>query len=129
MHSSKFKSRVLEIVSLIPNGRVVSYGQVALYAGAPRAARQVGWILNKLPEDTALPWWRVVNNQGRVSIKGSKYSAELQKQLLMQEGVEVSEDLTFEIEQYRFIPNEKFVKKLKLDEDYLISISEKIDFS
>ena len=66
---SKFKEKVIEVVSLIPFGKVVSYGQVALYIGIPRAARQVGWMLNRMEGDVQIPWWRVVNNQGRISIK------------------------------------------------------------
>ncbi len=81
----------------------MSYGQVALYVGAPRAAREVGWVLNKLT-DISVPWWRVVNNKGRISIKGSQYSAMEQKALLMREGVKIRADLTFEIEKYRFKP-------------------------
>ena len=51
----------------IPYGRVVSYGQVAAYVGVPRGARQVGWTLRRL-EDIDIPWWRVINNEGRISI-------------------------------------------------------------
>lgn len=128
MHNQKtsFKKRVISVVEKIPVGKVVSYGQVALYIGTPRAARQVGWILNKLEENTPLPWWRVVNNQGRISIKGSKYSADLQKQLLLQEGILIQEDLTFDIEEYRFEPDEKFIKNLKLEPDYLDAVSNKL---
>ena len=45
---SKFKDGVIKVVNLIPYGKIVSYGQVALYLGLPRAARQVGWVLNGL---------------------------------------------------------------------------------
>ena len=125
---SKFKAQVIKVVNLIPHGKVVSYGQVALYIGVPRAARQVGWILNGLEGRTFVPWWRVVNNKGRISIKNSRYSAEEQRQLLIQEGVEVDKDFSFDIEKYRFVPDEKFVKKLELDPVYLGIISTKIPF-
>jgi methylated-DNA-protein-cysteine methyltransferase related protein len=124
---SKFKDGVIKIVGMIPKGKVVSYGQVALYLGMPRAGRQVGWILNKL--DNNVPWWRVVNNKGYLSIKGSEYSAEDQRYLLIKEGVDVGEDFTFNIEEYRFAPNEDFIKKLKLDPTYLEMIADKIPFS
>jgi len=126
--ASKFKEQVVKVVSLIPHGRVVSYGQVALYVGIPRAARQVGWILNGLEGNTPVPWWRVVNNAGRISIKGSRYSALEQKQLLESEGVEVNDDLVFDIDQHRFKPDENFIKKLELDTTYLEMISDKIDY-
>jgi methylated-DNA-protein-cysteine methyltransferase-like protein len=62
-----FRKRVLEIVAEIPEGKVTSYGAVAAMAGQPRAARGVGWILNNLPPDSDLPWWRVINSRGGLS--------------------------------------------------------------
>lgn len=126
---SKFKDGVIKVVNLIPYGKIVSYGQVALYLGLPRAARQVGWVLNGLEDHTPLPWWRVVNNQGRISIKGSKHSAEQQRQLLLQEGIEVSDDLTFEIERYRFIADGEFINKTRLDSSYLEMVSASLPYS
>lgn len=122
---SDFKDRVLKVVSLVPQGKVVSYGQVALYVGLPRAARQVGWILNGL-KDISVPWWRVINNKGRISIKGSQYSAEEQRQRLLKEGIPVSDDLTLNIEEYRFNPDMDFIKKLELPHDYLNTLLTKI---
>ncbi len=123
---SKFKDGVIKVVRLIPKGRVMSYGQVALYVGAPRAARQVGWILRGLDKDTPIPWWRVVNNEGRISIKHSRFHALEQKELLEDEGLKIAKDLTFAIEKYRFVPNEGFIQKLALDPIYLGMISSKI---
>ncbi|MFZ5424450.1 MAG: MGMT family protein [Patescibacteria group bacterium] len=122
---SKFKDKVIEVVKIIPYGYVVSYGQVALMCGVPRAARQVGWILNGLEGEIQLPWWRVVNNQGRVSIKGSKYSALDQKMLLEKEGINISNDLTFDIEKHRFRPSVDVLKKFELDDDYISILLEK----
>jgi methylated-DNA-protein-cysteine methyltransferase related protein len=124
---SKFKEGVIRAVSLIPYGKVASYGQIAFLIGMPRAARQVGWILNGL-SDVSVPWWRVVNNKGIISIKGSSFSADDQKALLISEGVDVK-DLTFDIKKYRWNPDEKVFKKLNLSPDYLDSIAEKIYFS
>ena len=126
---SKFKERVIKIVSMVPYGKVVSYGQVALYIGIPRAARQVGWTLNRMEGVENIPWWRVVNNQGRISIKGSKYTAEDQRKLLLEEGVAVKEDLTLDIEKYRFVPNQNLLEKLGVDSVYLEMISTKIPYS
>jgi methylated-DNA-protein-cysteine methyltransferase-like protein len=125
----KFKEGVIKVVQKIPRGRVVSYGQVALYLGLPRAAREVGWILNRLEENTPIPWWRVVNNKGRVSIKGSRYTADDQRRLLRKEGVSVGDDFTFDIEKYRFVPDLKFVKHLKLEPTYLEMISLKVPYN
>ncbi|MFU8889530.1 MAG: MGMT family protein [Trueperaceae bacterium] len=86
-----FRERVLHVVSQVPRGRVVSYGQVALWAGSPRAARQVGGVLFGLREaDGDVPWQRVVNARGGIST--FKVGAgELQIALLRSEGVEVGE--------------------------------------
>lgn len=100
-----FKESVIKYVSAIPKGNVASYGQIALYAGYPRGARQVGWILNKLPENTNVPWWRVINNKGYISIKAhSTYDAEIQKVLLEKEGVIIDKAYNIDINKYRYNP-------------------------
>lgn len=126
---SPFKKRVIEITRLVPEGKVVSYGQVALLAGVPRGARQVGWILNSTEGDNSLPWWRVINNQGKITIKGTKYNDKsLQKKLLEAEGILVSQDFTLDIETYRFIPTLEFVQKMQLPEEYIKKLREKYNF-
>ena len=97
-----FKTRVIEIIKAIPRGKVASYGQIAVYAEIPRAARAVGMILNKLPSDTTIPWWRVVNNSGKLSIRGSIFSRDDQKSLLESEGIKFKKEYEFEIEKYRW---------------------------
>lgn len=85
---STFREQVLEIVRRIPRARVTSYGAVAAMAGKPRAARGVGWTLSGLPEDTDVPWWRVVNRRGEISTPRFNHLAQLQRALLEAEGVE-----------------------------------------
>lgn len=127
---SKFRNYIYEIVEGIPYGKVVSYGQVALYAGIPRAARQVGWILNQSEGKVELPWWRVINNAGKITIKGNRYNdANLQRKLLLSEGILVDQDFNLDIEVYRFRPEESFFKALRHDEKYLDFIAAKIPFS
>ncbi len=100
---TKFKNDLIACIRLIQHGKVVSYGQVAAFLGTPRAAREVGWVLHTLDGQMDLPWWRVVNNQGRISIKGNEYSTpNLQRQILRSEGLEIDEDYTFIIEKYRY---------------------------
>lgn len=123
---SPFKLRVINIVRLVPEGNVASYGQIATYIGIPRAARQVGWILNSIEGKVDLPWWRIINNIGRISIKGSNMNTpELQRKLLRAEGIKVSEDFSIDIKKYRFKPNEQFFKMLNLNDEYIAIISEK----
>jgi methylated-DNA-protein-cysteine methyltransferase-like protein len=84
-----FRERVLQVVAAIPEGRVVSYGGVAILAGSPRAARGVGSVLNAHGGD--VPWWRVVNGSGRVAPTRPRHAARLQRSLLEAEGVRFSE--------------------------------------
>jgi len=100
-----FRSKVISFVKSVPKGKVVSYGQVAAASGNAKAARQVGGILAALDvSDQAVPWWRVVNNQGIISIRGNwTASKDLQRDLLKREGVLVSEEFKLDIEKYRFI--------------------------
>lgn len=87
-----FRERVLEVVRSVPAGRVVTYGQVATWAGSPRAARQVGSVLFGLRDaDGDVPWQRVVNAAGGISTYRVG-GGELQVALLRAEGVEVGRD-------------------------------------
>lgn len=85
-NEESFYKRVISAIKSIPKGKVVSYGQVAEAAGNPRAARQVAYILHSSTGKHNLPWHRVVNSRGTLSLKpGSGY--ETQKKLLEKEGV------------------------------------------
>lgn len=90
---TSFFDQVYQIVRQIPPGQVASYGQVAALLGHPRAARTVGWALAALREgDVAdVPWQRVINSQGRVSIRNMEHAPEEQRLLLEAEGVEFNE--------------------------------------
>ena len=65
----------------------MSYGSVARAAGLPRHARHVGVALKHLPEGSDVPWWRVVNGEGRISPRGLDGSDDLQRVLLQAEGI------------------------------------------
>lgn len=90
-HSRDFTERVYALVRRVPAGRAVSYGGVAAILGSQRAARGVGTALSTLPSDTEVPWWRVVNRNGEISIKGEPGMAALQRKLLQHEGVRFDE--------------------------------------
>jgi methylated-DNA-protein-cysteine methyltransferase related protein len=85
--NESFYERVYALVRRVPRGQVVTYGQVALLLGAPAAARAVGYALHYLPLDSDVPWWRVINAQGEISLKGRGEGAEMQRALLEGEGV------------------------------------------
>ncbi|PYP37033.1 MAG: hypothetical protein DMD34_11895 [Gemmatimonadetes bacterium] len=82
-----FYHRIYKVVRHIPKGRVATYGLVARLAGRPGAARTVGWALSALPEDADVPWWRVLNAAGRISLSGAHHASVLQRALLLREGV------------------------------------------
>jgi len=90
------------VVRRIPRGQVATYGQVAALAGFPRAARLVGWILHESHE--SIPWQRVINREGRLSIMHEVLTASVQAQLLREEGVEVVErDDAFWVDLKRYL--------------------------
>ena len=79
---------IYAVVSRIPHGRVATYGQVARLAGLPNHARLVGYALNALREGSQVPWQRVVNAKGLISVRrnGSGHDV-LQRLMLKREGV------------------------------------------
>lgn len=81
------RQRIQAVVDSIPRGTVASYGQVAREAGLPRRARLVGRVLSELPSGSKLPWHRVVNAAGRISLRGA--AAREQRRRLRSEGVRV----------------------------------------
>lgn len=121
-----FQQAVLKVVRLIPRAKVASYGQVAAYVGAPRAARQVGWIMRSLEGTPDFPWWRVLSNSGTITIKGNLHnSALLQKELLEADGVEVNTAYKLDMAVYRFRPDTKLLSKLKLAPEYIKKLQAK----
>lgn len=80
---------IWQVVAAIPQGKVATYGQVAQLAGLPGAARMVGRCLSQLPRDTKLPWFRVVNASGRISLPVGSEGYLKQVALLQEEGIAV----------------------------------------
>jgi methylated-DNA-protein-cysteine methyltransferase-like protein len=80
-------ARIYAIVRRIPRGRVATYGQVAELAGLAGHARQVGYALHALSPGTAVPWHRVINAAGAVSLRALPGDELTQRQRLEEEGV------------------------------------------
>lgn len=97
---TEFRSRVYRTVSRIPLGSVCSYGDVAALLGQPRAARGVGAALSSLEETEEIPWWRVVNRNGEISISHLSISRKLQRVLLEREGVEFDADDRIDMDRF-----------------------------
>ena len=87
---ASFADAVYRTVKKCPKGKVVSYGGVAALLGKPRAARAVGAALRDLPDNSDVPWWRVINSSGAISIRGVVDAKPLQRALLEREGVKFS---------------------------------------
>ncbi|WP_144814367.1 MULTISPECIES: MGMT family protein [unclassified Enterobacter] len=98
--NDSFPQRVWQIVAAIPPGSVTTYGEVARLAGSPRAARQVGGVLRRLPEGSTLPWHRVVNRQGQISLTGP--DLQRQRQALLADGVPVTGSGEIDLARYRW---------------------------
>ena len=81
-----FFERVYHLVRRVPPGQVTSYGAIARMLEHPHAARTVGWALHSLPAASDVPWWRVINSRGCVSIRRGQ-GAVRQRALLEAEGV------------------------------------------
>lgn len=98
---NSFKDSVERVVKTIPSGRFMTYGQIAAICGSPRSARIVGGIAHF--GDPDLPWQRVVNKSGGLAsgFPGGKLG---HKQVLEQEGVEVSDELKVNIKELIWHP-------------------------
>jgi len=81
-----FAKKVTELVAAIPKGCVATYGQIAAMAGNPRAVRGVVWILNSSSGKYDLPWHRVINKKGKISLPRGE-GAEEQRFRLESEGI------------------------------------------
>ena len=101
-----FYEEVWAFVRGVPSGSVVTYGQVAVLLGSPSAARAVGYALRALPPDTDIPWWRVINARGGISLKGRGGGADLQRSRLEDEGVVFGNGDTVDLRRYRWWPGE-----------------------
>ena len=80
-----YTKKVLKIIKSIPKGKTMSYGDIAKTAGKNRGAREVSRILHSCSEKYELPWHRVINSQGKISLPGE--AGQFQREMLEQEGV------------------------------------------
>jgi len=84
---------IFQVIAQIPYGRVASYGQIAHLAAIPKHLRLVGYVLKHMDADSSLPWYRVINSQGKISLsKLNDQGQNIQAQLLMAEGILVIGD-------------------------------------
>ncbi|WP_077211949.1 MGMT family protein [Bacillus dakarensis] len=96
-----FTEKAIEIIRNIPEGSVMTYGQIAALAGSPRAARQIVRILHSMSKKHRLPWHRIVNAKGEVAIKDDELHHE-QIMSLRDEGVKVDHNGKVDLEKYQW---------------------------
>jgi methylated-DNA-protein-cysteine methyltransferase related protein len=102
---AQFKERVYALVAQIPEGRFMTYGQIAALCGEPLAAWEVGQIAHNGPSD--LPWHRVVNKQGGLAVGWPNGGQEAHRAILETEGVTVSDDYKVDLARLQWRPDEK----------------------
>ncbi len=112
----EFHRLVYRLVRKVPRGKVVTYGQVAAILGHPRAARAVGQALRMLPAGLlkVVPWQRVINASGGISIRGDVSRPDLQRELLEAEGVRFSRGGKVDLKRARWAgPSREWITKLR----------------
>ena len=93
------------VIRAIPCGRVMTYGDVAAYAGRPRQARRVGYALAAI-KGGDVPWWRVINAEGAISLRSPDGGAEsMQRDLLESEGIEFTLERRVDLARFRHHPD------------------------
>lgn len=97
--------RIYAAVARVPRGRVATYGQIASVAGLPGHARMVGYALSALGEGSRVPWHRIVNAAGRISLRGDGRPMDaIQRFLLEREGVRFGKAGAIPLARYRWTP-------------------------
>ena len=100
-------ARFMDVARRVPRGRVATYGQIAALAGMPRYARHVGIALRELPDDSDVPWHRILGAGGRISPRRRSDSHERQRILLEAEGVSFDEHGRVNLEECRWEPDDR----------------------
>ena len=107
MGKNLFSQKVYLKVSEIPHGKIATYGQIADLIYAYGNARQVGWALRRLKLPSTIPWHRVINSKGEISMSLSRKGTDwIQKELLIKEGIKFNSKMKIDIKKYLWRPKE-----------------------
>lgn len=101
--ASESYERIYAVVRRVPRGRVATYGQIAALAGMPGHARQVGYALHATPEGAGLPWHRIINASGAISLPPHD-GGDAQRALLRRERVVVTAAGRIDLAKYQWKP-------------------------
>ena len=96
--------KIYEQVKKIPEGKVATYGQIALMAGNPRWSRVVGYALHSNPEPGVIPCHRVVNKDGKLSKSFAFGGENVQRDMLISEGIIFIDENTVDMKKCSYIP-------------------------
>lgn len=102
-NDQKYRERVYKIVREIPNGRVMTYGQIAAILGAGYTPRTIGYVMHAADTEN-VPWQRVINSQGACSTGKMMLPVNLQQKMLEDEGVKFDEKGRCDLNIYRWFP-------------------------
>lgn len=97
-----FSKLVIHHIGLIPVGQISTYKQIAALAGKPQGARGVSWILNSSSKKHNLPWHRVLGSSGKISFPAGSRQHNLQKKLLLKEGIIFSESGRIDFKKFQW---------------------------
>lgn len=97
-----FTRKAMKLIKQIPEGHVMTYGQIAGLIDHPRAARQVARLLHSMSTKYHLPWHRVINGKGQISLKGDAYNEQVYR--LEEEGIEVEPNGIVDLSKYQWHP-------------------------
>lgn len=112
-----FTKRVITIIQSIPEGSVMTYGGIARAAGSPRGARQVVRILHSMSRKYKLPWHRVINSKGMISLTEDE-SGSLQQLYLLGEGIVFDGRGVIDLERYQYDPGPGLELELEPEQDF-----------
>ena len=105
MEKNDFYQKVYITVSKIPYGKVATYGQIADLIYAYGRARQIGWALRRLNLPSNIPWHRVINSKGLITMRMSRNGTDwIQKDLLVNEGIKFNTKLKINLKKYLWEP-------------------------
>ncbi len=112
MGKKHFDQKVYLTVSKIPHGKVATYGQIADLIYEYGRARQVGWALRRLNLPSSIPWHRVINSKGLITMSVSRNGTDwMQKELLINEGIKFNTEMKIDIKKYLWKPKEPLYRE------------------
>ncbi len=110
--NSIFDLKVYKTVNFIPYGRVTTYGHIAELMGAFGCARQVGWSLRRLKLPSKVPWYRVINSKGMISMSVGREGTDwIQIDLLKKEGIFINDNFKINLNKYFWKPHKSLYIK------------------